>query len=212
MPQTIWIARHGNRHDFVNPAWFETAARPYDPHLSEDGHVQARELGERLASEAIDHIFASPFLRTVQTAHCVAEVLQLPIWLEAGLGEWLNSAWMHAEPARSPLSVLVQQYPRVDARYVSRVVPRYPESLSDVVERTARTARTLAAEFPGNLLFVGHGASVVGTARGLVGGEPDINASLCCLVKVVRRGDRWVLELDGDTSHLSQSETVVRFN
>ncbi|HEY9813715.1 MAG TPA: histidine phosphatase family protein, partial [Candidatus Sericytochromatia bacterium] len=25
MPQTVWIARHGNRLDFVNPEWFNTA-------------------------------------------------------------------------------------------------------------------------------------------------------------------------------------------
>ncbi|MGK7892391.1 MAG: histidine phosphatase family protein, partial [Xenococcus sp. (in: cyanobacteria)] len=37
MKQTVWIARHGNRLDFVNPEWFNTATRRYDPPLSEDG-------------------------------------------------------------------------------------------------------------------------------------------------------------------------------
>ena len=74
MPQTVWIARHGNRIDFVNPDWFLTAERPYDPHLSEDGHVQAKQLANRLKGEGISHIFASPFLRTVQTANHAAKL------------------------------------------------------------------------------------------------------------------------------------------
>jgi hypothetical protein len=41
MTQIVWIARHGNRLDFVNPEWFNTAERPYDPPLSEDGIEQA---------------------------------------------------------------------------------------------------------------------------------------------------------------------------
>ena len=46
--QTVWIARHGNRIDFVNPEWFNTAKRPYDPHLSDDGILQAQKLANRL--------------------------------------------------------------------------------------------------------------------------------------------------------------------
>ncbi|MBV8884961.1 MAG: histidine phosphatase family protein, partial [Chroococcidiopsidaceae cyanobacterium CP_BM_RX_35] len=68
MAQTVWLARHGNRIDFVNPEWFKTAERRYDPHLSDDGVVQAQQLAQRLKGEGIAHIFASPFLRTVQTA------------------------------------------------------------------------------------------------------------------------------------------------
>jgi broad specificity phosphatase PhoE len=46
-----------------------------------------------LKKEKIAHIFASPFLRTVQTANAVAEMLNLPIKLETGLSEWLNPVW-----------------------------------------------------------------------------------------------------------------------
>ena len=106
MNQTIWIARHGNRLDFVNPEWFNTAERPYDPPLSPDGIVQAQELGQRLVGERIRHIFASPFLRTVQTADRVAQILDLPIKIESGLGEWLNPDWMKSDPERLSIAVL----------------------------------------------------------------------------------------------------------
>lgn len=211
MSQTVWIARHGNRLDFVNPEWFNTAERPYDPPLSEDGIEQAQRLGQRLVGEGIVHIFASPFLRTVQTANEVANCLDLPIKIESGLSEWLNPSWMATEPERLPLEVLQENFP-IDPSYTSRVVARYPETSEMVFQRTAETAQRLIDEFSDDILLVGHGASVVGCAQGLVGGTPEINASLCCLVKVVRQGQGWVMELNGDTSHLTKTEEVIRFH
>jgi len=94
MDQTIWIARHGNRIDFVNPSGSillsDATIHPFR------GWRGAVPLGQRLKREGIAHIFASPFLRTVQTANQIAEALDLPIKLESGLSEWLNSAWMTA--------------------------------------------------------------------------------------------------------------------
>lgn len=214
MTQTVWIARHGNRLDFVNPDWFLTAERPYDPPLSDDGVVQARQLGQRLVGEGIAHIFASPFLRTVQTANQVAQALDLPIKIESGLSEWLNPAWMPAMPEKLPVEVLAQQYPRIDLSYNYRVVANYPETGEQALNRAGETAKLLAAEFPEDILLVGHGASVLGATMGLLGGttEPEVNAALCCLVKLVHHDQEWVMELNGDTSHLSQTEKVIRFN
>ena len=212
MSQVVWVARHGNRLDFVNPEWFNTAQRPYDPPLSDDGVIQAQQLGQRLKSENIAHIFSSPFLRTVQTADQVAQALDLPIKLEAGLSEWLNPEWMKQKPETLSPETLAQEYPRIDRRYRSRVVPQYPESNETVMGRTAQTVRQLVEEFSEDVLLVGHGASVLGTTAGLVKGNPIVNASLCCLVKLVRHSEQWEMELNGDTSHLSQSEKVIRFN
>ena len=212
MSQIVWVARHGNRLDFVNPEWFNTAQRPYDPPLSDDGVIQAQQLGQRLKSANIAHIFSSPFLRTVQTADQVAQALDLPIKLEAGLSEWLNPEWMKQKPETLSPEALAQKYPLIDRRYSSRVVPQYPESNETVMQRSAQTVRQLVEEFLEDILLVGHGASVLGTTVGLVKGNPAVNASLCCLVKLVRHSEQWEMELNGDTSHLSQSEKVIRFH
>jgi broad specificity phosphatase PhoE len=214
MSQTVWIARHANRIDFVNPEWFNTAERRYDPHLSDDGMVQAQQLANRLKGEKITHIFASPFLRTVQTANAVAEVLDLPIKLETGLSEWLNPEWMTEEPERLSTPALAKLFPRIDIGYTPRIAVQYPETHEKVRERSGQTARCLAAEFhPHDILLVAHGASVLGAAMGLVGevAKNEVKASLCSLVKVVRYDSEWLLELKGDTSHLHQVEKVVRF-
>ena len=214
MTQTIWIARHANRLDFVNPDWFLTAERRYDPPLSEDGMKQAQQLANRLKGENITHIFASPFLRTVQTASQVAEVLDLPIFLESGLSEWLNPEWMTSTPERLTIEALAELFPRIDTSYTSRVVAEYPETGEKALLRSGETARLLADEFLEDILLVGHGASVLGATMGLVGeiAKTEVKASLCCLVKVVRQHPEWVLELKGDTSHLTEVEEVIRFN
>ena len=212
MPQIVWIARHGNRIDFVNPDWFLTAEHRYDPHLSEDGHIQAKQLANRLKGEGISHIFASPFLRTVQTANHAAVALDLSIKLEWGLCEWLNADWMTEMPETESVAALCSRFPRIDASYKGGVA-NYPETAEACLERAGETAKRLVAEFPEDMLLVGHGASVLGTAIGLAGvAETEINASLCCLVKVVRGEGEWSIELNGDTSHLTDSETTIRFN
>jgi broad specificity phosphatase PhoE len=215
MSQIVWIARHANRLDFVNPDWFLTAKRRYDPPLSKDGFIQAQQLAHRLKGEKIAHIFASPFLRTVQTANAVAEVVDLPIKLETGLSEWHNAAWMKEEPQRLSTPALAELFPRIDTSYTPRIAAKYPETHDKMLERSGQTARCLTAEFsPKNILLVGHGASVLGATMGLVGesARTEVKASLCSLVKVVRREPEWFLELKGDTSHLTDVEEVIRFN
>jgi broad specificity phosphatase PhoE len=214
MTQIVWLARHANRLDFVNPEWFNTAERPYDPPISDDGKIQAQQLAQRLKQENIAHIFASPFLRTVQTASYAAEVLDLPIKLESGLSEWLNPKWMPKMPERLSMEALAKMFPKIDTSYTSRVIAEYPETSEVSLERSGKTARLLADEFPEDILLVGHGASVLGATMGLVEGtaRTEVNAALCCLVKIIRQDQKWVMELNGDTSHLSQTETVIRFH
>lgn len=203
MRQTLWLARHGNRFDFVNPQWFNNATRRYDPPLSEDGFMQAKQLGHRLKNESITEIFASPFLRAIQTANEVAEILDLPIKLEAGLSEWHNRDWMSEVPQTHPQDFLQSHYPRIDWSYNSQIFPHYPESETEVGYRTQKIAQKLVSNWTKDLLLVGHSISVLGATKGLLSEDLVVNTPLCGLVKLVRNRDRWQLELNGDTSHLT---------
>jgi broad specificity phosphatase PhoE len=188
--QTILIVRHGNRQDFVDPAW-----KGVDPPLSEDGIVQAQETGVRLCGEGISRIFASPFYRTVQTAHQIAEALDLPVNIEPGACEWLNPEWFAEMPSFIRPARLRETFPRID--------PVFPESPEQMKQRCHKAITRLAAVYPSDILVVGHGASVVGMTQGLAGNRDPVHCGLCALVKVRREGDRVDLELNGDTSHLS---------
>ncbi|PSB04827.1 histidine phosphatase family protein [Merismopedia glauca] len=204
MVQTVWLARHANRLDFVNPDWFLTAKRRYDPPLSDDGMIQAYQLAQRLRSQKISQIFVSPFLRTIQTAHTVATILNLEVKIESGLSEWLNSDWMTHHPETAPLSELKVLFPRIDTIYRSKVIPQYPETEAQVLSRAGLTAKLLAAEYTDDILLLGHSASVAGCILGL---SPktylqDIKVPLCSLFQFVYDDLQWVCELKADTNHL----------
>jgi broad specificity phosphatase PhoE len=210
--QTVWITRHGNRLDFVDPRWYLTAPHPFDPPLSEDGLVQARKLGQRLKPEGIARIYSSPFLRALETAHQVAECLDLPVEIEQGASEWYNPAWFPESPRLVPPGECRARCPRLRETDDSVVRPVFPESWEDVLARTARCITMLVGQTRDDVLIVGHGASVLGFAQALAGAGAAVNAELCALVKLVRRGAGWHMELNGDTSFLGQSfEGTTRF-
>lgn len=200
--QTIWIARHGNRLDFVNPQWLLTADRPYDTPLSEDGFEQATALGKRLKDAGIVRIIASPFLRTVQTAHQAAEVLDVPIWLEVGLSEFLHPFTLSESPQLIPIDELRQQFPRIDPSYVSRGFAKYPEDNRALDKRAGDIIQKLTAEFPEPTLLISHQSTIQAMVEGLVPKPPKIPASICSLTRLDRQGTGWTIGLNSDTSHL----------
>jgi broad specificity phosphatase PhoE len=202
--KTVWIARHGNRADFVDRSWPQTAARPHDPPLSADGNVQAQLLGKRMKRETVTHLFCSPFLRTMETASHVADQINLPIKIEHGAGEFLNPDWFKRAPEFLTSEEISQKFPRIDLTYTSRGAWKFPEhdEQSHCWPRAGKTMRRLVEDFDGDLMVVCHGATMLGLTYGLLEKFPFINCGLTCVVKVVYNGERWVMELNGCASHL----------
>lgn len=214
----VWICRHGHREDFIGDQsggdWHKTAARPHDPALSPLGVRQAIELGRRLRGQGIAHLFASPFLRTVQTAHHVSQAIELPIKIERGICEWLNPKWFAKEPDFLPPAELVRTYPRIDVTYRSRGTATHPEpdEPSDAWPRVRRTVHALLAEFPGDLLFVGHGSSCVGLAKAVAGPGTSVTTKMCSVTRLAFDGMQWSVLDNGCVKHLSESEGEVRLH
>ncbi len=210
MSQRIWIVRHGNREDFQNPGWAKTASRPFDPALSADGETQAKEVGLSLQGESVHRVFASPFLRTIQTASHIADALNLPVCLEPGIGEILPN--VKSTPELLPADERRQRFPRVDENYTAVDEFPYPETSEEGHERAAIAARTLTDRFPDkNMLMVTHGAPVVGIVRGLTGLEDRITVPLCCIFTLQRSDSGWDVIQLSETSHLSNQESSKRF-
>lgn len=205
MTDVVWILRHGQRQDSVNPDWHEKAERVHDPGLTDHGHWQAGRAGERLREEGIGEIYASPFLRAVQTANHVAEAIDDRFSLEPGLGEHLNPEWFDGFPEILDPEELAGRFPRLDRDHTPLVEPTFPEDHHEAERRIGETARRLvAATTTRRLLLVGHGATVGGVPAGLVGSTEGVDAPLCGLTKLVREGDHWRLERSGDTEHLRE--------
>jgi broad specificity phosphatase PhoE len=212
--QTIWIARHGNRMDFVDSGWRGRAERPEDTPLSPDGIIQAKELGKRLAGEGITRIISSPFHRAVETSHHVAEALDLPIYIENGVCECLKSEWFPFTPRLRTPEEHKAEFPRVDLSYQSLPMPDYPETEHDLQARLTRMGAYLADKFAGeDILIVAHGGSTCCLTNGFMGTEDEeISTPLCCLTKIVRGEAGYELIFFADASHLTSTDDGTRMN
>lgn len=211
MSQTIWIVRHGNREDFLDPNWHKNAERPHDPSLSPDGEKQAHEVGLSLQDQPVNRIFASPFLRTMQTASAIAEVLDLPVHLEPGLGETLPG--LTEPPSLLGVTERRERFQRLTSAHEPVHQRTYPESEEESFLRTAETIQALADRYPGeNLLFVSHASPIAGAVRGLAGLSHKVRVPLCGIFTLVREdgSSDWTLTDQADISHLSDPETSLR--
>lgn len=120
---SLWMMRHGQRYDHVSPKWRETAARPYDSPLTERGFEDAKKTAKYFKGNGIQltHILVSPYLRALQTATEIANVLNLPLLVEYGLSEYLDPN------ANTPITTtpsfnihnLKSQFPKIDTNYIS---------------------------------------------------------------------------------------------
>ena len=71
IPLQLVLVRHGL------PLRVEQERGRADPPLAELGHLQAKQVGARLALERIDAIYSSPLRRAVETAEPLAQTLSL---------------------------------------------------------------------------------------------------------------------------------------
>lgn len=208
---TVWVTRHGVRQDFVDPDWRKTAHRVYDTPLAKTGFQQAFETGLRLQEENIAAIYASPFLRTVQTAHTIAEVLDLKVYIENGICEALKPEWFENSPDFLPSHILQRDYPTIDISYQTLLKPAYPEPNDPITfERCKKVGQSILANADSPILFVGHGASVEGLVRGLTSVTKGFDCRTCALNKVSYIDGKWRLDYAG-VDHLSCKDDELRF-
>jgi broad specificity phosphatase PhoE len=195
--KTLWLVRHADRLDFIQPEWFDTAIYRYDPPLSTEGFDRASSLAEEFSQVSIDQIYTSPFLRTIQTADPLARLLQLPIRLEWGLCEWLCQNWTSGFPETTPVDDLTRCYPNIDVTYESLVVPCYPETVEDLDARIHNIAYKLLQGNCKNILAIAHKGSVLGISAALTSNNDWLTYDLPCggIIKLVCTDGRWLSSL-----------------
>jgi len=158
-------------------------------------------MAARLTKEKIAGIFASPFLRCIQTAHWIAKELELEIRVEPALSEWLNPEWFPSSLHLLSAIELQRFSDRIDLSYRPRGAPSRGESGIEALRRSGDVVQQLAEDYGGNLFAVGHGASVLGGASGLLSIAPESAAQAPpvpdlpqgALVVLVARDDTWEL-------------------
>ena len=109
---TLLLIRHAV-NDHVTSG--KLAGRTAGVHLNEEGQAQALALGKRLAQAPIEHIYASPIERTMETAEAIAQhhpqlqVIRCAEIGEVDYGDWQGKAIGELQ-ARKMWEV-VQEYP-----------------------------------------------------------------------------------------------------
>ncbi|KAF7273686.1 hypothetical protein GWI33_013633 [Rhynchophorus ferrugineus] len=182
-----------------------------DSPLTTMGLFQARLVGEALKDRNvhISQVYCSPSYRCVQTCDSLLQGLnrknELPIRIEPGLFEWM--AWYSPENVpewMAPAELTAAGY-NIDETYVPMVseqeLKESRENCEQFYLRSAFITRsTLSASGRGNVLLVGHTATLDACSRELVGKKArsfnDMSKVIqkipyCSLVEVRGSGNAW---------------------
>ncbi|WP_142859792.1 histidine phosphatase family protein [Salinigranum halophilum] len=201
MSRVLWLVRHGERRDEVDPNWAAEAERPHDPPLTDHGRWQAERLGERLQGQDIEAVYASPFVRATETAHLVARTLDRPVFVDHGLSEHLNADWFDVAPSVLTPRTLADRFDTVDPTHSSVLRPNYPETDEEAASRTVRAVRRLLADGPETSLFVGHGLTVASVVAAFTGRE-EVDTPVAGITRLASYPWGWDVDILADTSHL----------
>lgn len=183
MPKEI-PKRKGGPNDFLK-----------DAPITEIGLFQAKLAGEGMREQGIriSHIFSSPALRCVQTAGAILKGLQdtsIKIKIENGLFEWL--AWCRGGfPTFMTPSEFAKIGLPIDLSYASQVALqdlKPNETHLEFYKRMFNITRLIlktVGQNSGNIMFVGHAATLEACTRQLVGAQPRSAQELTKIVQKI---------------------------
>ena len=219
MPRTtVYLVRHGARHDYANPSLWKSNCERLghelsDPPLSALGHQQAREVAAALKGEKIDAILSSPYLRVLQTAQPLAHALGLPLHVENSLSEF------HHKPAKIPLpGTRMAVLPEVDDSYAPilaqhRVDAKGSEPVVEYLRRLMLLADEIPKRHAGRTIACFSHAASVGLVAAMTGCAQLTAAGTFApagIYKLVSDdgGATWIVERRGDdnTGHVSSND------
>ncbi|CAJ0945093.1 unnamed protein product, partial [Mesorhabditis belari] len=181
-----------------------------DTPLTEMGYLQSKLTGRSLRDKNLrfEHVFCSSALRCVQTAVGIMKGLgdgKAQINIEPGLYEWMQWCRMGRPSWMSPQELSKLGYP-VNTQYtpIQRDdALRMEENLYNYYERSFQIVQEIIRKCPtGNILIVGHGASLETLTRQLCGSEPRNNEDFFYLlhntpylssIQVAEHKGRWSL-------------------
>ena len=234
--KNIYIARHGYRANWLplphppNPTGIDS-----DPPLAPHGVEQAKQLAGYLTSlptqDRPQFILTSPFYRCVETGKPIAEMLQLKIVLERGVGEWYKKG-RSVIPAPANYDTLEQFFNGVLATeefwHRDDTIGVVPDLSGETEEAIFARANLFWSKFipifekrfPDitNILIISHAATKIALGlallnlsgvRAYIDDDKDIlRAGACSLDKFIRDGNKWNLVMNGNCEFLTHGEEM----
>eukprot|EP00756_Hemistasia_phaeocysticola_P010252 Hpha_TRINITY_DN15002_c1_g1::TRINITY_DN15002_c1_g1_i2::g.125202::m.125202 len=197
----LFILRHGERKDKARPEAHAADGFPDDALLTATGRGQSRTaagvIAERIQQCPRVFVYASPFSRCIQTAAEVAQVLSVPVRVEPGLAELMNSRiFKTAAPEIRRPGWAEQELGWCGGMDTSVPpilgnMPPWPETGEESKGRVVRTARALVERHQGDaVVLVCHAHSLIEISKALpidgtpVGGVPQY----CALTHITKCG------------------------
>jgi broad specificity phosphatase PhoE len=182
-PARIHLARHGEA-EYETPLLMDHGGS-----LSLAGRAQARELGERLTSERITHVYCSTLSRAVQTAELAAGKLGVDVTVREGLVELALGEALGLAAGNGFFDEAM------DAWVSGDVDARAPgsESAVEIAGRVRAVLDDLADRHRGEaVLVVSHGGAIVATLA-VLAFRPGRSTHVdnCASVLVERDADGW---------------------
>ncbi|XP_053696188.1 protein UBASH3A homolog [Sabethes cyaneus] len=152
-----------------------------DSPLTNLGCYQASLTGDAMkeAGVRIDHVFSSPSFRCIQTASSILESLGMreshPIRIEPGLFEWIGwypnglPNWISSDELKAAGHNIASNYTPITSK--EDLIQHQNEDLEGYYRRNAVLAKKIVENNEGNLLLVGHAATLDTCTRPLVSSE-----------------------------------------
>ncbi|SCV05722.1 LANO_0H13740g1_1 [Lachancea nothofagi CBS 11611] len=178
--KTIYIARHGYRSN-----WLPKGPYPPPPTgvnsdvpLAEHGVKQAKELAHYIMSieNQPEMIFSSPFYRCLETSQPISDLLEVPIQVERGIGEWYKPD-REVIPEPASFAVLNNFFPgKLNMDWQPTVIPsKNGETEEDIFNRCRefwpKFVAKLESQYPNieTILLVTHAATKIALGMNLLG-------------------------------------------
>ena len=147
---SIYLLRHEKRFDI----------RHFDTDLTDEGHMNAKNLAEKLINMNFDYIFVSPYKRVIQTIEPYLINSNKNVNPEYGIYESL-----HLDTDNSNIREVNEKlfgYKYFDTRYKSCIKMnelKPGESYQDIIDRSSRFVKELSEDIKyknKNILIVSH--------------------------------------------------------
>jgi probable phosphoglycerate mutase len=167
MTTRVYLVRHGAT-ELTDEDRFAGAI---DVKLSDEGRDQARRLGLRLQGEPISAAYASPMVRTMDTAALIVASHGLPITPVDGIREIAHGRW-----ERKTRAEVEAEFPEEYARYETDPFSFAPTGGESGLQVTARALPALLAivekHADQRILVVSHKATIRLLVSSLIGVDP----------------------------------------
>ena len=167
MTTRVYLVRHGATELTAEDRF----AGAIDVKLSDEGREQARLLGKRLAKDPIHVAYASPMVRTMDTAALIVAPHGIPVTPVDGLREIAHGRW-----ERKTRAEVEKEFPEEYARYETdpfSFAPTEGESGQQVTARALPALLKIVEEHPDErILIVSHKATIRLLLSSLLGFDP----------------------------------------